>query len=148
MIEKAFAAVAASADTAVQGAASSGIFGKMGTWMWEIIVHYTGLLIVAVLLLMARKWLRKPVKVGYRDVVRYFTENRPSDDSRIARGYVVRSQQHGKDYYTLKLAFVDANNKIVKDKHGKPYGKVYERAVLDNELQAVFDKNDVIRVNL
>lgn len=85
-------------------------------------------------------------KVGiltFREVVRYFKENRPSD-SRVAGGALLR--QSGMMHSRYVQVFLDASDQVITDTQGTVYGRVIRADHVDDDLAAAFGRrgNDLV----
>lgn len=85
-------------------------------------------------------------KVGlltFREVVRYFTENQPTD-SRVASGALLR--QRGIMSTRYVQVFLDAGNQPIADTQGIIFGRVIRADQVDDDLATAFGSrgNDLV----
>ena len=85
-------------------------------------------------------------KVGmltFQEVVRYFTENRPTD-RRVAGGALLRRRGITSSQYVQ--VFVDARDQPLADTRGAVYGRVIRADQVDDALAAAFGRrgNDLV----
>ena len=85
-------------------------------------------------------------KVGlltFREVVRYFTENQPTD-SRVASGALLRQRGIMSSRYVQ--VFLDARDQPVADTQGIIFGRVIRADQVDHDLAAAFGSrgNDLV----
>jgi len=75
----------------------------------------------------------------FRDVVRYFTDNRPADPGIVA-GALLRQRRGSKVRYVH--VFLDDRDKTVFGRDGVPYGRIVRAAQVDDELATAFGRSD------
>jgi hypothetical protein len=85
-------------------------------------------------------------KVGmltFREVVRYFTENRPADP-RVAGGALLRRRGRMSSQYVQ--VFLDASDQPLADTQGAAYGRVIRADRVDDALATAFGRrgNDLV----
>lgn len=79
----------------------------------------------------------------FREVVRYFTDQRPTDP-RIVGGALLRKRGRGASRY--HQFFIDARDRPVIDSRGVMYGRIIRTDEVDDELAAAFGEhhNDLV----
>jgi hypothetical protein len=71
----------------------------------------------------------------FREVVRYFTENRPSDP-RVAGGALIRRRGMRSSQYVQ--IFLDAQDQPLADSRGAVYGRLVQADEVDDALDHAF----------
>lgn len=77
----------------------------------------------------------------YSAAVKYFVTERP-EDSRIEKGAMIIDNSAEKK--SIKQVFLDANNNLVCDKNGKPYGRAIIAINIDEELKDILNGQNLI----
>ncbi|MDR1741509.1 MAG: hypothetical protein LBR38_06670 [Synergistaceae bacterium] len=117
--------------------------------------NFVWLLLIAVLVYMLTHggiWgsVKKLLGLGgeriatYKESVKWVVSHRP-DDPRVAKAAMLReSPGTGKYKHRLILTYLDANNEMLSDAKGVPYGARRDVDGFDAEFDKVFGKNDLI----
>ena len=79
--------------------------------------------------------------VTYRDVIKYFRDERPND-FRIESGALLRRPDAGR--IILYQVFLDGKDEILSDDTGVPFGRAVRARTIDDELNTRFGRTDVI----
>ncbi|MDR1740933.1 MAG: hypothetical protein LBR38_03685 [Synergistaceae bacterium] len=110
--------------------------------------NFVWLLLVAALVwffLYRRRRTTRRVE-SFKEAVKWLVEHRP-DDPRVVKAAVLRSKKAGGRRFELVLAYMDANNELVCDAKGAPYGVKREVDGFDDELERAFGEHDLIIVD-
>jgi len=77
----------------------------------------------------------------YREVVRYFTEDRPTDPT-IVGGALLRKRKRTRTSPRYEQLFINDKEQPVTDGSGEMYGRSVRAAQVDDELAAAFGSPD------
>ena len=82
-------------------------------------------------------------ELTYKEVIKYFVEERPSDP-RVDKGAFV-VERHAKGIMTI-WTFLDSNNQPVTSDKGKPYYRKLKVTHFDKELEEMLDGQSLLIV--
>lgn len=109
---------------------------------FSLIEAITGLFSAVAILFLWQKTKEEKI-FTYEDAIRYFATNRhPSGSSKG----VITKRKTRSGSYVIDLCYLDDNDNLMTDEHGKQLGKSYRVRNLDNELLSTFKDHDVIIV--
>ena len=83
-------------------------------------------------------------RLTYEEAIGWFTRERPAD-ARIAKGAIFRTRAEGAGWVVTQV-YLDASLSLVLRPDGAPWGRRLDVAELDEELESLFDGEDLVVV--
>ena len=94
---------------------------------------------------LSEKAVKTPL-LTYRETIKYFTEYCPKYP-KVNCGVILRKHLPEENYTEIYQVFLDDKDELICDLHnGNPYGRVLLVERLDEELQELFGKTDMVVV--
>ena len=82
-------------------------------------------------------------QMTYTSAISYFVDERPKGTQVVKGAMLLQKHPQG---MLLTQVFLDANNDLVSDRQGKPYGRRLVVREIDTELRRTFGDNDLVIV--
>ncbi len=82
----------------------------------------------------------------YESAIQYFVNERPHDPRCVKGAILYQPDYTGAYSYVVCLVFLDRDNQLIVDSHGKPYGVQYVTNEMDKELKQAFGDKQLILV--